>query len=75
MRWGIREISDVVFLARTDMVVGNREYKKYQPVFMIDTAKTSSLEGSANTVYAQGGRGNPRLIGWDGKARVCRPKA
>lgn len=33
----------------------------------IDTAKTSSLEGAATTVYAQGGMGNPRLIGWDGE--------
>ena len=27
----------------------------------------SSLEGAATTVYAQGGQGNPRLIGWDGE--------
>lgn len=33
----------------------------------IDTAKTSSLEGAATTVYAQGGKGNPRLIAWDGE--------
>ena len=31
----------------------------------IDTAKTSSLEGAATTVYAQGGKGNPRLIAWE----------
>lgn len=33
----------------------------------IDSAKTSSLEGAATTVYAQGGKGNPRLIAWDGE--------
>lgn len=32
-----------------------------------DTAKTSSLEGAATTVYAQGGRGNSRLIAWEGE--------
>ena len=38
-----------------------------QPVLYLDTAKTSTLEGAATTVYAQGGKGNPRLIGWDGE--------
>lgn len=38
-----------------------------QPVLYLDTAKTSSLEGASTTVYAQGGKGNPRLIGWDGE--------
>lgn len=33
----------------------------------IDTAKTSTLEGAATTVYAQGGRGNTRLIAWEGE--------
>lgn len=36
-------------------------------MLFIDSAKTSSLEGAATTVYAQGGKGNPRLIGWDGE--------
>jgi hypothetical protein len=36
-----------------------------QPMLFIDSAKTSSLEGAATTVYAQGGKGNPRLIGWE----------
>lgn len=30
-----------------------------------DTLKTSSMEGAATTVYAQGGRGNARLVAWD----------
>lgn len=36
-------------------------------MLFIDSAKTSSLEGAATTVYAQGGKGNPRLIAWDGE--------
>ena len=33
----------------------------------MDTAKTSTLEGAATTVYATGGRGNTRLIAWEGE--------
>ena len=70
MRFGVREICDVVFKARTDMQIGNKTFKKGQPVLYIDTAKTSTLEGAANTVYAQGGKGNPRLVAWEGERTV-----
>lgn len=33
----------------------------------IDSAKTSTLEGAATSVYAQGGPGNTRLITWEGE--------
>lgn len=65
--FGTREICDVVFKARTDLKIGTQTFKKGQPVLYIDTAKTSSMEGASTTVYAQGGKGNPRLIGWDGE--------
>jgi hypothetical protein len=38
-----------------------------QPVLYIDSAKTSTLEGAASTVYATGGKGNSRLIAWEGE--------
>lgn len=68
--FGIREICDVVFKARTDVKIGSRTFKKGQPVLYIDTAKTSTMEGAATTVYAQGGKGNPRLIAWEGERTV-----
>lgn len=70
MRFGIREIANVVFKARTDTRIGNKNFKAGQPVLYIDTAKTSTLEGAATTVYAQGGQGNPRLIAWEGERTV-----
>ena len=66
-RFGIREICDVVFKPLTSVDIGNQHFDAYQPVLYIDSAKTSSLEGAATTVYAQGGKGNPRLVGWDGE--------
>lgn len=33
----------------------------------IDSAKTSTLEGAGTSVYAQGGRGNARLVTWEGE--------
>lgn len=67
MRFGIRDITDVVFKARTETKIGNQKFKVGQPVLYIDTAKTATLEGAATTVYAQGGRGNPRLVAWENK--------
>lgn len=70
MRMGVREICDVVFRPLTAVDIGNQHFDAGQPVLYLDTAKTSSLEGAATTVYAQGGKGNPRLIGWDGEKTV-----
>jgi hypothetical protein len=64
---GVREICDVVFRPLTAVDIGNQHFDAGQPVLYLDTAKTSSLEGASTTVYAQGGKGNPRLIGWDGE--------
>lgn len=68
--FGTREICDVVFKARTEVKIGNQTFKPGQPVLYIDTAKTSTLEGAASTVYAQGGKGNPRLVAWEGERTV-----
>ena len=67
MKFGVREICDVVFKAKSDQMIGNRLFKAGQPVLYIDTAKTSTTEGAATTVYATGGRGNTRLIAWEGE--------
>lgn len=67
MKFGVREIVDVVFKAADNMRIGNKTFQKYQPVFMIDTATTSSLEQATTTVYAQGGKGYSRLIAWEGE--------
>lgn len=66
MKFGVREICDVVLKARAPMKVGNKVFYANEPVLYFDTLKTSSLEGASTTVYAQGGRGNARLVAWDG---------
>lgn len=68
MKFGVREIVDVVFKATADgQKIGDKTFRKYQPVFMIDTATTSTLEQATTTVYAQGGKGYNRLIAWEGE--------
>ena len=67
MKFGVREICDVVFKAKSDVKIGTSTFKKGQPVLYIDSAKTSTVEGAATTVYAQGGKGNTRLIAWEGE--------
>ena len=67
MKFGVREICDVVFKAKADTKIGSTTFKKGQPVLYIDSAKTSTIEGASTTVYAQGGKGNTRLIAWEGE--------
>ena len=67
MKFGVREIANVVFRAKNAQKIGATTYQPGQPVFYLDTAKTSTLEGAATTVYATGGRGNTRLIAWEGQ--------
>lgn len=67
MKFGVRECCDVVLRAKGTQKVGNKIFYKNEPVCYFDTLKTSSLEGAATTVYAQGGRGNARLMSWDGE--------
>lgn len=70
MKFGAREICDVVFRAKARQQIGNKIFYKNEPVIYFDTLKTSSLEGAATTVYAQGGRGNARLVAWEGERTV-----
>lgn len=70
MKYGIREICDVVLKKRAAGWFGKLYLPKNAPVMYFETLKTSSLEGQATTVYAQGGRGNPRLVAWEGDRTV-----
>ena len=67
MKFGVREICNVVFRAKDAMKIGSATFKKGQPVLFMDSAKTSTLESAATSVYAQGGRGNTRLVTWEGE--------
>ena len=70
MKFGVREICDVVLKAKAPMLVGKKKFYANEPVIYFDTLKTSSMEGAATTVYAQGGRGNSRLVAWEGERTV-----
>ena len=70
MKFGVREICNVVLKAKAPQKIGNKIFYKDEPVLYFDTLKTSSMEGAATTVYAQGGRGNSRLVAWEGERKV-----
>ena len=70
MKFGVREICDVVLKAKAAQKIGNKVFYKNEPVLYFDSLKTSSMEGAATTVYAQGGRGNARLVAWEGERTV-----
>jgi len=54
-RFGMKEVFNVSFL----------DVNTKEEVLYLDTLKMSNLENNAEQVYAQGGQGNGRLIGWD----------
>ena len=70
MKFGVREICDVVLKAKATQKVGNKTFYTHEPVIYFDTLKASTMEGTATTVYAQGGRGNARLMAWEGERTV-----
>ena len=54
-KFGAKEVMDVTLY---DMKTG-------EPAICFDTLKTSSISVTADKVYAQGGKGNPKLITWE----------
>ena len=67
MKFGVRECVDVVFKALSAQKLGSHTFQAGEPVMYFDSLTTSTLEGAATTVYAQGGRGNARLLAWEGE--------
>lgn len=59
-KYGVKEVMDVTLY---DVSTG-------APVLYLDTLKMINLEQAAETVYARGGKGNAKLIGWDGNKEI-----
>lgn len=70
MKFGVRQCANIVFRAKNEQTIGSQLFHVGQPVLYIDSATTASLEQSTDVVYAQGGRGNVRLISWEGNKTV-----
>ena len=57
-KYGIKEVADVTFYK----LEGGQPTK---PVLYLDTLKVSTIEQTAETTEARGGKGNAALISWD----------
>ena len=57
-RYGIKEVADVTFYELNDAG------KPTRPVLFLDTLKVSTIEQTAETSDARGGKGNAKLISW-----------
>ena len=66
MKWAIREAIDVYFKAKSTFKLGARTIRAGEPVLIFDTVKTSTLEVAAEISYVTGGRGNSRLLSYEG---------
>lgn len=58
-RYGIKEVADVTFYKI------NSDGTRGDPVLYLDTLKVSTIEQTAESVDARGGKGNPKLVTWD----------
>ena len=58
-RYGIKEVADVTFYEINDNGTAGK------PVLYLDTLKVSTIEQTAESSDARGGKGNPKLISWD----------
>ena len=54
-KFGAKEVMDVILY----------DMSNNKPVIFFDTLKTSSIEVTAEKVYARGGKGNAKLITWE----------
>ena len=63
-QYGIKEVADVTIYSIHKKEDGSGEVY-YVPALYLDTLKISSVEKTAENVWAQGGLGNSRLICWD----------
>ena len=66
MKWAIREAVDVYFKAKSQFKLGARTMRAGEPVLIFDTVKTSTLEVAAEVSYVTGGRGNSRVLSYEG---------
>ena len=66
MKWAIREAVDVYFKAKGTFQLGARVIRAGEPVLIFDTVKTSTMEVATETSYVTGGRGNVRLLAYEG---------
>lgn len=58
-RYGIKEVADVTFYKLNENGIPT------YPVLYLDTLKVSTIEQTAETTEARGGKGNAPLISWD----------
>ena len=58
-RYGIKEVADVTFYSI------NEDGSRGAPALYLDTLKVSTIEQTAESADARGGKGNPKLITWD----------
>lgn len=71
LRFGVKEVADVRFYkvgdVNVDTATGIVSLKdaSVTPALALDTLKVSTIENTAESVAARGGKGNPKLVVWD----------
>ena len=47
MKFGVREVADITFKAKSNLVLGKETFEAGEPVIFFDSAKTSTMESAA----------------------------
>lgn len=66
MKWAIREAVDVYFKAKGPLKLGARMLRAGEPILIFDTVQTSAFEVASEISYVTGGRGNARILSFEG---------
>ena len=68
-QYGIHEVCDMTLYSIHKKSDGSGQVY-YVPALQLDTLKVSTVDKTADSVWAQGGRGNSRLINWDSNKQI-----
>jgi hypothetical protein len=63
-QYGIKEVADMTLYSIHKKKDGSGDLY-YVPALYLDTLKVSTVEKTADNVWAEGGIGNSRLVCWD----------
>lgn len=64
-QFGIKELYEVAFKATDNMRIFNQDFEKNEVIMYFDNIQMSNINTSVDRRYAEGGKGNFPLVGWE----------
>ena len=64
-RFGVKELRSVIIRAYADMKIGNKKFRKGEPILFFDRVQIAETDSKGHNIFARGGWGNYGLVVWD----------